>query len=75
MPEELTSFIGTARGDLPSEQAIFGCSAAIADGSRQGRICSRWQIFSSNSGESGSGNKLVGKVSSMLIQEDMMQLS
>jgi len=49
MPEELTSFIGTTRGDLPSEQVIFGCSAAMETVRGKVEIALDRREFSSNS--------------------------
>ena len=61
MPEELTSFPGTAGGDLPSEQVIFGCSAAMQMVRAKVELALDRRYSVVIQGESGSGKELVAR--------------
>jgi DNA-binding NtrC family response regulator len=61
MPEELTSFPGTAGGGLPSEQVIFGCSAAMRAVRSKVELALDRGYSVVIEGESGSGKELVAR--------------
>jgi DNA-binding NtrC family response regulator len=61
MPEELTSFPGTAGGDLPCEQVIFGCSAAMRAVRSKVELALDRGYSVVIQGEPGSGKELVAR--------------
>jgi len=61
MPDELTTFPGAAWGDFPSEQVIFGCSAAMRAVRSKVELALDRGYSVVIQGESGSGKELVAR--------------